>query len=123
MAAPVANGLVGSILQRFVATLNGEHFGSQHTHAFYIYMLAFHIQCAHIYTTRHIHQGAYGSCGNTVLSGSGFCNDACLAHLAGKQNLAYGIVNFVGSCMVQVFALQVKLAAVFLAHAFGIIER
>ena len=100
MATPVSNRLICCILQGLVATLYGEHFGSQHTHTFYIYMLTFHIQGAHIYTAGHIHQGAYGSCGNTMLSGSGFCNDTRLTHLACQKNLTYGIVNLMSTCMV-----------------------
>ena len=123
MAAPVADGFVRRILQRLVATLNGEHFGSEHLHSLHIDVLAFNVQSAHINAARHSHQGA-DSCGcNAVLSGSCLGDDAFLSHASGQKNLTDGIVYLVSTRMVQVFALQVEPTAIFLAHALGKIER
>ena len=58
-----------------------------------------------------------------MLTGSCLSDNAGLAHLLCHQNLADGIVDLVCSCMVQVLTLQIELATIFLAHAFGIIER
>ena len=123
VAAPVAYGLRAGIAQRHVAGTHRVHLGSQHLHALYVGMLALHIGGTHENLTLHVHQGAYRSGSHTVLSGSGFGNDAGLAHLLGHENLTDGVVDFVCTGMVQVLALQIELASVLLAHALGIIKR
>ena len=123
VAAPVADGLRASIAQRHVAGAHRVHLGSQHLHALYVGMLALHIGGTHENLTLHVHQGAYRSGSHTVLSGSGFGNDAGLAHLLCHENLTDGVVDFVCTGMVQVLALQIELASVLLAHALGIIKR
>ena len=50
-------------------------------------------------------------------------NDARLAHLFRQQNLADRVVDLVRPRVVQVFALQVKTASIFLAHATGVVKR
>ena len=123
VAAPVAYGLRAGIAQRHVAGAHRVHLGSQHLHTLYVGMLALHIGGTHENLTLHVHQGAYRSGSHTVLSGSGFGNDAGLAHLLGHENLTDGVVDFVCTGMVQVLALQIELASVLLAHALGIIKR
>ena len=123
VAAPVAYGLRAGIAQRHVAGAHRVHLGSQHLHALYVGMLALNIGGTHENLTLHVHQGAYRSGSHTVLSGSGFGNDAGLAHLLGHENLTDGVVDFVCTGMVQVLALQIELASVLLAHALGIIKR
>ena len=123
VAAPVAYGLRAGIAQRHVAGAHRVHLGSQHLHALYVGMLALYIGGTHENLTLHVHQGAYRSGSHTVLSGSGFGNDAGLAHLLGHENLTDGVVDFVCTGMVQVLALQIELASVLLAHALGIIKR
>ena len=49
-------------------------------------------------------------------------DDAFLAHAACDENLSDGIVDFVGSGVVQVFALQIDAAVVCAAEALGEIE-
>ena len=59
-----------------------------------------------------------------MLAGAGFGDDPRLAHLLGQQALAQGVINLVGTRMVQVFALQVNLgAAQIFGHPFGIVEQ
>ena len=123
VAAPVAYGLRAGITQGHVADAHRVHLGSQHLHALYVGMLALYIGGTHENLTLHVHQGAYRSGSHTVLSGSGFGNDAGLAHLLGHENLTDGVVDFVCTGMVQVLALQIELASVLLAHALGIIKR
>ena len=123
MTAPVADSFRAGIAQRHIACAHRVHLGSQHLHTLYVGMLSFHIGGTHENLTLHVHQGAYRSCSHTVLSGSGFGNDAGLAHLLGHENLTDGVVNFVCTGMVQVLALQIELASVLLAHALGIIKR
>ena len=122
MAAPVAYGFVGSIFQGHVARSHGFHSGSQHLHALYVYPLPFHIGLSHVDHAFHSHQGAYRSCGHSVLSGSCFGDDAFLAHSPGQKHLADGIVDFVRSRMVQVLPFQVNFASVFFRQALGKIK-
>ena len=97
--------------------------GTQHLHALHIGVLALHIGCPHKHLALHVHQCAHGGCGHTVLSGSRLGDDTCLAHTLGKQNLTDGVVDLVGTGVVQVFALQVELATILLTHSLGKVER
>ena len=86
-------------------------------------MLPFHIGFAHEDFALHVHKGADCRGCHAVLAGTGFGDYSCLTHFLCKQNLSDGVVDFVGTCVVAVFALEVEAAAVFLAHAAGIIKR
>ena len=55
MAAPVTNCLVGGILERLVATLDGKNLSPKHLHTLHVDMLALHIESTHIDTAWHIH--------------------------------------------------------------------
>ena len=123
MAAPVSDSLRAGIAQRHIARTDGMHFGAQHLHALYVGVLTLHIRSSHKYFTLHTHQGAYRCCGYTMLSGTRLGDDARLAHLLCQQDLSHGVVDFVGTRVVQVFALQVQLTTVLLAHAAGKVER
>ena len=57
-----------------------------------------------------------------MLTGTCLGHDACLAHTLGYQDLPDGIVDLVGTGMVEVLALQIELAAISLAHTFGKIK-
>ena len=89
MTAPVTYSLVCSVLKGLVAAVNGHHLGPQHTHALHVHGLTLHIKRSHINPAGHIHKGAYGCCGHTVLSCTGLCNDAGLAHALGQEDLPY----------------------------------
>ena len=58
-----------------------------------------------------------------MLSGTRLRDDARLTHLLGQQDLSDGVVDLVGTRVIQVLTLQVELAAVLLTHALGIVER
>ena len=58
-----------------------------------------------------------------MLSGTSLSDDTLLAHLLSQQNLTNGVVDFVGSCVVQILTLQIQLTAVLLTHATGIVQR
>ena len=123
MTAPVTYSLRTGITQGHVARAHRIHLGTQHLHTLHIGVLTLHICSTHKDFALHIHQGTDGGCCHTVLTGSCLCDDTGLAHLLCHQNLTDGIVDLVCSCMVQVLTLQIELATIFLAHAFGIIER
>ena len=122
MAAPVANSLVGGILERTVATLDGINFGTKHLHSLYVDMLTLNIESTHIDTTWHIHQRTDRGSSHTMLTCTCLGHNACLAHALGYQDLPDGIVDLVGTGMVEVLALQIELAAISLAHTLGKIK-
>ena len=123
MTAPVADRLVGRILEGLVSTVHRIDLSSQHAHALYVRTLALYIQCAHIHAARHIHQSAHRSCSHTMLTCTRLCHDTSLAHLLGNQYLSDGIVDLMCASVIEVLALQIELAAIFLAHALGEIQR
>ena len=122
VAAPVAYGFIGGILQGFVSRGDRAHFGSQHLHFFHVDVLACHVGFAHIHHAFHVHQCADRSGRYSVLSGSGFGDDAFLSHSPCQQHLPDGVVYLVCACMVQVLPLQVNLASVFLRKPVGKIQ-
>ena len=122
MTAPVADCLIGGIFEGFVTAGHGTNLCSQHLHLLYVEVLTGNIGLTHIDYAGHIHQGAYGSGGHTVLSGSGFGDDPFLAHATGQQNLPQRVVDFMGTGMVQVFTFEVNAGTVFFGETFGIIK-
>ncbi len=58
-----------------------------------------------------------------MLAGTCLGNDARLAHLLCQQNLSDGVVDFVGTSVIQVLTLQVQLTAILLAHSLGKVQR
>ena len=122
MAAPVANSLVGGILERTVATLDGINLSTEHLHSLHVDMLTLNIESTHIDTTWHIHQRTDSSSSHSMLTCTCLGHNACLAHALGYQDLPDGIVDLVGTGMVEVLALQIELAAISLAHTFGKIK-
>ena len=119
MAAPIANSLGTGIRERHITRADGMYLGSKHLHTLYVGMLALHIGGTHEYLTLHIHQGADGSRGHTMLTGTCLGDNSRLAHLLSHQDLSYGVVDFVGTRVVQVLALQIELATIFLTHPAG----
>ena len=122
MTAPVTYGLVSGILECLVATLNGINLGTKHLHTFHVDMLALHIEGSHIDTAWHIHQRTHRSSSHTMLTSTGLGHNACLAHTLGYQDLANGIVDLMCPSMIEVFALQIELTAIPLAHTLGEIK-
>ena len=62
--------------------------------------------------------------GDAVLARAGFGDDARLAHAAGQQDLAHGVVDFVRAGVEQILALEINFrAAQFARQPFGKIKR
>ena len=97
--------------------------GAQEFHFLHIQMLAFHIGFAHVYSARNVSQGAHRSRCHTMLSRSWLCHYARFAHSFGKQYLTERIVYLVCAGVIEVFALEIYCAAVFLAKSLCKIER
>ena len=104
------------------ATGDGNDGGAEHLHLLHIDALALYVGLTHVDDAFHIHQCADGGCGHTVLSGSGFGDDAALAHAACQQYLPDAVVDFVGTGVVQVFTLEVNPATVLLGQAVCQVE-
>ena len=98
-------------------------FCTEHAHAFDVDALAFDVERAHKDDALHAHQGTSRGGGHTVLAGAGLGHDASLAHVAGDENLPEGIVDFMRTGVVEVFALEVEFAPIFFAQAAGVIQR
>ena len=122
VTAPVSDGLVGGIFQCHVSGGDGAYGSSQHLHPLYVDVLALHVGLSHIDHAFHSHQGTDGGGGYAVLAGSGFGDDSFLSHPPCQENLADGVVDFVGSGMVEVFPLQVDLASVFFGKPAGQVQ-
>ena len=58
-----------------------------------------------------------------MLAGTCLSNDTRLTHFLRQQDLSDGVVNLMGTRVIQVLTLQIQLTTVLLAHPFRIIER
>ena len=121
--APISQGFVHGIGEGLTAGLRGTDFCAEHAHAFHIDALAFDVERAHKDNALHAHQGTSRGGGHTVLAGAGLGHDAPLAHVAGDENLPEGVVDFVRTGVVEVFAFEVEFAPVFFAQAASMIQR
>ena len=124
IGAPIPHGLADCVLQGTGAGGHRDHFGSQEFHPVHVQGLADGVFPAHVHFTFQPHQSRHRSRGHPVLAGAGFGDDPFLPHLFGQQALAQGIVDLVGSGMVQIFPFQVDLGAsqVF-GHFFRIVQQ
>ena len=85
-------------------------------------MLTLYIGGPHKHLTLHVHQRT-DSCGShPMLACTSLGDDTGLTHLLGQQDLSDGVVDLVGTCVVQVFTFQIELTAVVLTHALGKVE-
>ena len=97
---------------------------AQESHSVHVESLSDRVLLAHVYLTLHAHHGCNCSCCNTVLSGTGLCDQAGLAHLLGKQCLSQGIIDLMGTSMVQILSLEIDLrAAQILRHFPCIVQQ
>lgn len=122
MTAPVADSLTTGIAQCHVTSTHRMHLGTQHFHTLHVGMLALYIGGTHEHLTLHVHQGTDGCRGHAMLSGTCLSDNTRLSHLLGQQDLADGVVDLVGTRVVQVLTFQIQLTAVLLTHALGEIK-
>ena len=57
-----------------------------------------------------------------MLTGTCLCDDTGLAHLLGQQNLTDGVVDLVGTGVVQVLTFQIEFTTVLLTHSLGVVQ-
>ncbi len=120
---PVAQGLVERVLERAAAAVHRHHLRAQQVHAIDVGALALDILAAHVDHALHAVARTDGGGGDAVLAGARLRNDARLAHAAGQQRLADGVVHLVCAGMVEVLALEVDLrAAEFARQARGVVD-
>ena len=92
---PVAHGFVDGVFQGARAGIDAANLGSQQAHAEDVEFLAAHVFGAHVDDAFESEQGADGGGGDSVLAGSGFRDDAALAHALDQQPLAKTVVDLV----------------------------
>ncbi len=121
---PVAHRFVQGILQGRRAGRHRHHGRAQQLHPVDVDLLAFDIGGAHVDHAFQAQPGGHGGTGHAVLAGAGLGDDARLAHPAGQQGLADGVVDLVRAGVVQVLALeQDARAADFARQPGGFIDR
>ena len=81
---PLSHRLRNGIFQGCSSRCNGMYFGSQKAHSVYVQCLTFGIFFTHEDFTFHAHKSGCCRCRNTVLSGSGLCDNTRFSHLFGK---------------------------------------
>ena len=100
------------------------YLGSQKFHTVDIQCLSVGIFFSHEDFAFHPQEGCCRCGSHTVLSGTGLCDQAGLAHLLGKQCLSQGIIDLMGTGMVQILSLEIDLrAAQILRHFPCIVQQ
>ena len=121
---PVAHGLVQRILERLGARFDGNHGRTEELHAIDVGRLALDVFRAHVDHALHAVAGSNRCRCHAVLSGTGFCDHARLAHAPGHHRLTDAVIHLVGTGVIEVFALQVDLrAAEQVGPALGMVNR
>ncbi len=125
---PVADRLTGGVLEGGGAGGHRLHGGAEQAHAEHVEGLAAHVLGAHVDHALQPEAGAHGGGGHAVLAGAGLGDDPLLAHAQSEQRLAEGVVDLVGTGVVEVLALQPDARAPFGTgvvggEPLGLIER
>ena len=107
---------VERILERLLTACDRDDIGAHQPHAKDIQALASHVLGAHVNIALQPKQRRDGGGGNAVLPGARLRDHPLLAHAHGEQRLADGVIDFVGAGVIQIFALEINLAA---AEMFG----
>ena len=120
---PVAHRFVQRILQRLRTGGDRHHGRAEQLHAVDVDLLALDVGRAHVHHAFQAQPRGDGGAGHAVLAGAGLGDDAGLAHAAGQQGLADGVVDLVRAGVVQILALeQDARAADFPRQALGFVD-
>lgn len=98
--------LTNGIFERLATTRDSDDLGAQHLHPEDVKRLSPNVLGAHVHHALQPELGAHRRGRDTVLPGSSLGDDAFLAKPASEKDLPHGIVDLVGSSVVQVFALE-----------------
>ena len=123
-ADPLAEGLGNGILQGCGAAVDRMHLGAQQLHAVDVERLTLGVQTPHVHFAFQTEQSGSGCGCNAVLTGAGLRDNTGLAHLLGEQALCQRVVDFVGTGMIEILALEINLcAAQILGHLVCIVQQ
>ncbi len=121
---PVAHRLVQRVLERGRAGGHRHHPGAEQLHPVNVDLLPLDVGGAHVHHAFQAQPRGHRGAGHAVLAGAGLGDDAGLAHAAGQQRLADGVVDLVRAGVVQVLALEQDLRAADLAaEPLGVVDR
>ena len=120
---PFPHGFGYRILQCCGTGGHRDHFGSQELHPVYIQCLTPGILFPHEHNTLHVHQRCRRGCGDSVLTGSCFCNQAGLPHFLCQKSLSQNIIDLMRTGVIQIFPFQIDLRSSQIpGHFFRIIK-
>lgn len=106
---PVAHRFVERVLERGRTGGHRDHRRTEQLHAIDVDLLPFDVGGAHVDQAFQAQTCSDSGAGHAVLAGAGLGDDAGLAHAAGQQGLADGVVDLVRAGVVEVFALEQDL--------------
>ena len=108
---PVADGLVGRVLEGAAARCDRQHLGAEQPHAEHVELLAADVLFAHVDMALEAEERGHRGRGDSVLPGARLGDDALLAHAHREQDLAERVVDLVRAGVGQVLTLEVDAAA------------
>jgi hypothetical protein len=88
-----------------------QYLCSKKSHPEHVEGLPLHILRTHVDDALESKAGAHGGSGNTVLASASLGDDALLPEPLGEQSLRDGVVDLVGTGMVQILPLEVNQRA------------
>jgi hypothetical protein len=110
-AHPVAQRLVGRVLERAAAAGDFDDLGAEQLHLEDVEVLPPHVLAAHVHVAREPERRRGGRGRDAVLPRAGLGDHPPLAHAPGEQRLPDRVVDLVRAGVVEVFALEVNLRA------------
>ncbi len=108
---PGAHSFVDGVAEGAAANFDGDDLSTQEFDAEYVQGLAADVFGAHEDCAGHAEFGADGRRGNAMLACASFGDDFGFAQASGEENLAEGVVDFVGSSVVEVFTFEPDVCA------------
>jgi hypothetical protein len=103
---PVAHRLVDGILQRARAGVHAPDRRPEQLHPEDVQRLPLHVVGAHVDVAGQTEQRTRGGARHAVLPRPGLGDDTALAHPAGQQRLANGVVDLVRAGMGEILPLE-----------------
>ena len=107
--SPLAEGGGASILERARAGRNRDDLRAEQAHAVHVERLTLGVLHAHEHHALHAHQGCGRRSRNTVLTGTGLCDQTGLAHFFRQQRLTEHVVDLMCAGVVEILALEIDL--------------
>ena len=102
---PVAHGFIHGVFQRTRTRSHRDNLRSQELHSIHIQRLSANVFLAHENVALESKPCRNRCTGDTMLARTCLCNHPLLAHVFGQKCLPDSVVHFVGTGMIQIFAL------------------